>query len=253
MNWLRDSKMKNERIAKKITASLINESAVGMYFVLLMKGDDSSASALIGKMIPFDDARNKFESVAKNYINKGFSTAQKDAISKKSGQELMSIIKNSKETVGKFVEYAKKLVETADDPEGATFNGEDIEDIKDPKGGKINWKFHTGAGSVYIMSENGMSRRVKSEQGKGDTGLHDWQDLICFVKNDCSGSFDAGEVRSIEDALVHKRMNDPALKVFGDVSMVPKIGYNVFEIKKLGERHPTYHPGHEVARIDWKR
>ena len=103
------------------------------------------------------------------------------------------------------------------------------------------------------MTDKQMSRRVKSEQGKGDTGLHDWHEMILFAKNDCSGSFDSGEVRKIEDAIANKRMDDDALKPFGDVSLVPKIGYYVFEIKKLGERHPTYHPGHEVARIDWKR
>ena len=219
-----------------------------------MQGKDSLADSLLRKMIPFNEARSKFESMVKEkYISPNFDVAKKKEYAKRSISEMNAILDKNSSVVEKFMKYAQKLVQEADDPEGATFNGEDIESIKDPKGGKVTYKFHTGAGSVYVMTDKQMSRRVKSEQGKGDTGLHDWHEMILFAKNDCSGSFDSGEVRKIEDAIANKRMDDDALKPFGDVSLVPKIGYYVFEIKKLGERHPTYHPGHEVARIDWKR
>ena len=244
-----------EKIATRVVlASLINGKSVGMYLAYLMQGKDSLADSLLRKMIPFNEARAKFESMVKEkYISPNFDAAKKKEYAKRSISEMNAILDKNSSVVEKFMKYAQRLVQEADDPEGATFNGEDIESIKDPKGGKVTYKFHTGAGSVYVMTDKQMSRRVKSEQGKGDTGLHDWHEMILFAKNDCSGSFDSGEVRKIEDAIANKRMDDDALKPFGDVSLVPKIGYYVFEIKKLGERRPTYHPGHEVARIDWKR
>ena len=103
------------------------------------------------------------------------------------------------------------------------------------------------------MTDKQMSRRVKSEQGRGDTGLHDWQELTFFAKNDCSGDFSSAELRKIIDAVANGRLNDEALKQFGDVSLTPKIDYFVFEIRSLSAQHLTYHPGHEVTRIDWIR
>lgn len=172
----------------------------------------------------------------------------------------MEKMKNSKES-----KVARKIVSSliransmtlsqeAKDSDYATFNGEDIEEIKDPNGGKIDYKFHTEAGSVYIMSENQMSQRLKSEQGNGDAGIHDWFELIVFTQNSCHDHFGIEEFRQIEDALVHNRFNDDALKRFGKIEKTPTIGYSVFEIKQLGEKYPKYHPGHEVIKIDWKR
>ncbi len=148
-----------------VSENVINPKSMAGYLTRLMQGHDEEAAAFLKQMIPFDDARAKFEAVAKNeYVDKHYDAAAKARFAQRTYWDMIDSMSDSS-VIAQFMNYAKKLIETAADPEGPVFNGEPLEEIKDPKGGNITYKFHTEKGSVYIMSENHMSRRIKSEQG----------------------------------------------------------------------------------------
>lgn len=162
----------------------------------------------------------------------------------------------------------------------------DVSQIKDPNGGKVTYRFHTEAGSEYIMSENGMSRRIKSKQGRGDEGLHDWCKYIFFTELDYddivnSGWWDMWQSHSPNFAhklaldrnelcILYARLKDSsdgkrkkmnkmekATKYFDlhnaenctiKVERTPRVGLTVIEIKD----QTRIHVGHRVSKIDWK-
>lgn len=162
----------------------------------------------------------------------------------------------------------------------------DVSRIKDPKGGKITYRFHTEAGSEYIMSENGMSRRIKSKQGLGDEGLHNWQEHIFFTELDFKDIVNSGwwsmwesksphfkhriavdndelciEYARLKDSAdgKHKKMSrmEKATRFFDicdaknstiKIERTPRVGLTVIEI----ESETCVHVGHRVSKIDWK-
>lgn len=162
----------------------------------------------------------------------------------------------------------------------------DVSQIKDPNGGKVTYRFHTEAGSEYIMSENGMSRRIKSKQGRGDEGLHDWYKYIFFTELDYDDIVNSGwwnmwqshspnfahklALDRNELCILYARLKDSsdgkrkkmnkmekATKYFDlhnaenctiKVERTPRVGLTVIEIKD----QTRIHVGHRVSKIDWK-
>ena len=111
--------------------ALVSESVMGVnsmsnYFILLMQGKDSDAAEYLKKLIPFAEARSAFEKMAKdNYVDKHFSEAAKQAYAKRRRADMFNLLKSSG-VVEKFIAYAKHLMQTTLDPEGAFFNGEPL-------------------------------------------------------------------------------------------------------------------------------
>jgi hypothetical protein len=59
---------------------------------------------------------------------------------------------------------------------GVEFDGIPIEEYEDPIGGKIDFVFYTERGSKYVVSENGMSQRIRYD----DDVPMSWMDEIYF-------------------------------------------------------------------------
>ena len=79
-----------------------------------------------------------------------------------------------------------------------TFNGQAIEEILSPKGGKVKHKFFTDQGSEYIMTEDGFARRIKPVHSNdvSQIGLHDWNHgNTMFVEPDLYGSRGVDQIR----------------------------------------------------------
>ena len=67
------------------------------------------------------------------------------------------------------------------------WNGQKLEDIKDPEGGKALGKFYSSNGSEYVYTDKGYTRRVKfndSETNGEDAGVNNWRKVLFLDKND---------------------------------------------------------------------
>lgn len=67
------------------------------------------------------------------------------------------------------------------------WNGQNISDIRDPKGGAAIGKFYSENGSEYVYTNTGMTRRVKfhdSKTGGKDAGVNEWRDTVFMEKDD---------------------------------------------------------------------
>lgn len=67
------------------------------------------------------------------------------------------------------------------------WNGQKLEDIKDPEGGKALGKFYSSNGSEYVYTDKGYTRRVKfnDPDTKGeDAGVNNWRKVLFLDKND---------------------------------------------------------------------
>lgn len=67
------------------------------------------------------------------------------------------------------------------------WNGQKLEDIQDPEGGKALGKFYSSNGSEYVYTDKGYTRRVKfnDPDTKGeDAGVNNWRKVLFLDKND---------------------------------------------------------------------
>lgn len=162
-----------------------------------------------------------------------------------------------------------------------TFNGQNLSEIVSPKGGKVSKKFYTSQGSEYIITEDGFARRIKSNQGKGDHGLHEWNDgHTVFL--DPSVGFDKVKMERIRDVFPQaiptmtdrglmflapkngkweairteelfptsvKNGTIPSGEYIIQATSKPKLGYTLFEYNR-DPKNFWFHPGHDVSYIE---
>lgn len=243
------------------------------------------------KLIPKNSFGSKLMRELVPKVSKITGKSEKDLIKliasgKLSENELMNLAKQiTKNSEGILLKptnskYAEAFL-TTPGSSPTTFNGEILETIRSPKGGKVTNKFYTGQGSEYIITEDGYARRIKSDQGKGDHGLHDWnKGYTAFL--DPSVGFDKIKMETIRSKFPHAvpTMTDKGLvfispkngkwevlkteELFpasvkqgtlpkGDyiikAEKTPTLGYTVLEYNRDPQNF-WFHPGHEVSFIE---
>ena len=164
-----------------------------------------------------------------------------------------------------------------------------IKKINTPNGDKLKLIFKTAQGSVYIMTEGGMTRRNKSfhaNTGGADSGVHGWNQHIIFFHPQYYVMADAHRI--LEEAMSPKprwnaivgngkfsftildtksnqwrpaTCNDvypksvaagrfaPNQPIEFQYVKVPTVGYNVFEFDANGNQIKGIHLGNEVSDV----
>lgn len=146
-----------------------------------------------------------------------------------------------------------------------TFNGMALSDMRDPKGNAVRSKFFTSKNTEYVLSDGGMSRRIK-KAGLSDDGLHVWTDRLTFIGRD--SLFEFMDVMRRNSGMFRPTRIDSDWKTWltassvngtgewevsystNDISAVPEIGKHVLEFWFDGDGIVKgFHPGHDVSYI----
>lgn len=109
------------------------------------------------------------------------------------------------------------------------WNGQNISDIRDPKGGTAIGKFYSENGSEYVYTNTGMTRRVKfydSNTNGKDAGVSEWHDTVFMEKDD-----------PLYELLSHKNSRDRFL-AFPGCRFDPSTGKLMVQRTKGGEWTP---------------
>ena len=147
-----------------------------------------------------------------------------------------------------------------------TFNGQPLSEIYDPNQKRIISKFFTSHNSEYILSADGMSRRIK-KANLSDDGLYSWTDKLIFTSYDNLQDVvyiirqnmkknKPTQIKFDNNVMFVNSINSngewETIKQLNDFSLTPEIGKYVLEFKFDGNDGiiSKHHPGHDVSYIE---